>query len=113
MRYQLNDQQGTVEALLLHGEQNAKPCKELVEALGLHSTRELRARIERERANGALILSTVRGHGGYFLPDLNEREGRAELRRFIRTVHARAVSSQRMLRTARQALRTCPGQEAL
>lgn len=102
--------QGRIESLLPCGEQNAITSAELVSLAGLNTPRELRAAIERERAAGALILSTVRGRGGYFLPSNDPTQGKSEIEAFIRTVHARAVNSQRTLKAARRALRECAGQ---
>jgi hypothetical protein len=104
---------GAIEALLLHGEANAIPIAQLVELAGLQSQRQLRLVIEQERRNGSLILSTVRGRGGYFLPSCDPIQRQAELSAFIHTVHVRAVNSQKMLRAARQALRECESQVSL
>lgn len=103
-------QEAKIMPLLGHGEENAVSTLELVKRLGLRDSRKLRALIERERASGVLILSTVRGRGGYFLPSSDPRQAREEIAAFIRTVHARAVNSQRALRAARRALRECEGQ---
>lgn len=104
-----NRQGKIVENLLPKGEKNAIKTRELVTICGFRSARELRAQIERERAAGALILSTVRSGGGYFRPSAGE-EGRREIAAFIRTVSRRATSSQRILKYARRALRDCAGQ---
>ena len=102
--------QGKIEGLLSHGEQNAIRSADLVNLAGLHSPRELRAEIEKERAGGARILSTGRGDGGYYLPATDPVQGRAESEAVVRTVHARAVNSQKALKAARRALRECAGQ---
>ena len=102
--------QGRIAALLGHGEENAITTAELVNLAGLRSPRELRAEIEKERAAGSLILSTVRHRGGYYLPSPDPVQGRAEIEAFIRTVHTRALNSQRTLKAARRALRQCVGQ---
>lgn len=106
-------QAGFIEGLLQRGERNAIRTNDLVTLAGLRNPRELRAQIERERAQGALILSSVRHGGGYFLPSVNAEEARAEISSFIATVHARAVHSQRTLRAARKALRECSAQMEL
>lgn len=95
--------QGPIEALLSPGEENAILTKDLIELSGLGTARELRSQIERERLAGALILSTVRNGGGYYLPSEGER-GQDELRAFIRTVRSRALNSLRILRAAKSAL---------
>ena len=103
--------QGRVEALLPRGERNALRGMEIMAAIRISNT-QLRDAINWKRTHGALILSTVRGHGGYFLlsPDA---KGRCEIEDFIRTVNARAVNSQRILRAARRELRDCDGQEVI
>lgn len=103
--------QGQIESLLSHGEANAIRSADLVSLANLKSQRELRFMIERERADGALILSTCHGHGGYFLPSNDPVQAREEIEAFIRTLHSRAVGTQRALKSARQALRVCLGQE--
>lgn len=102
--------QTNIASLLLHGEENALTTVELVKLAGLKGPRELRSQVERERMAGALILSTVRKKGGYYLPSPDPERGREEISAFIRTVHARAVNSLRVLHAARRALRECPGQ---
>ena len=102
-----------VAPLLGHGVGNALQAAALVDALGLKDKRQLRLMIERERAEGALILSTVKGRGGYFLPSADPFRAREEIAAFIRTVHSRAVNSQKALRAARRALRECEGQFAI
>ena len=99
-----------VAPLLGHGVGNALQAAALVDALGLKDKRQLRLMIERERAEGALILSTVKGRGGYFLPSADPFRAREEIAAFVQTVHSRAVNSQRALRAARRALRQCAGQ---
>ena len=102
-----------VAHLLEHGIESVRTASELMQDLGLHDRRQLRLLIERERAEGALILSTVKGRGGYFLPSTDPFQARAEIAAFVRTVHSRAVNSQKALRAARRALRECEGQLTL
>lgn len=99
-----------VAPLLGHGAEKAIPTAALVAALGLKDQRQLRLLVERERAAGIIILSSVRGRGGYYLPAEDPVKAREEITGFIHTVHARAVNSQRALRAARRALRGCEGQ---
>lgn len=61
-------QMQTIFDLLPQGEQNAISSKSLAEIVGAPSVRELQSRVAVERENGALILSTCRGGGGYFRP---------------------------------------------
>ena len=105
--------QGHVEALLLRGEGNAIPTAQLMQLAGFRYQRELRMAIEQERRNGALILSTVRGHGGYYLPSTDPAVARAEIADFVRTVRSRALNSLVILQSANAALRVLPGQEVL
>lgn len=101
-----NNRPGFVESVLQKGEGSAIPSDELVRLMGYRSVRELQKQIEKERAQGALILSS--SSGGYFLP-----ADRAEVERYILTLRRRALSTLRTLRAARQALRVCEGQEVL
>ena len=104
--------QGLVESLLLHGEENALPSSQLVRLTGFRSVRELQNEIASEREAGALILSTCRGGGGYFLPSDGE-VGKREIAAFVATLRARALNTLRALKTAREALESLEGQVAL
>lgn len=104
--------QGLVESLLLHGEENAFPSSQLVRLTGFRSVRELQNEIAREREAGALILSTCRGGGGYFLPSDGE-VGKHEIATFVATLRARALNTLRALKTAREALESLEGQVVL
>lgn len=104
--------QGRIEALLPHGERNAVPARTLVEMIGARSVRQLQTEIERERLGGAVILSTVRRGGGYYLPTSGP-EGRQEINAFIRTLTARASNTFRTLRAARRALEELDGQQKI
>lgn len=83
---------------LRYGKENAIPSKTLAKALGFQSVRDLLKRIERERAAGAVILSDSCG-GGYYLS--NDPH---ELRRFTRTLNARAKNTLRAAESAQRAL---------
>lgn len=96
--------QGRIEPLLLRGAENAIPAKKLAEIVGVKTSRELRQIVERERKNGALILSSVRGRGGYYLP-AEGAASKAELQSFARTTTARIKSLAIMLRPVRKALK--------
>lgn len=84
--------------VLRFGRENAIPSKALAQVLGFQSIRELQKQIERERAAGAVILSDPCG-GGYYLSN-----DPRELRRFIRTMYARAGNTLRAAESAQQAL---------
>lgn len=83
---------------LHYGKENAIPSKALAKALGFQSVRDLQKQIERERAAGAVILSDPCG-GGYYLS--NDPH---ELRRFTRTLNARAKNTLRAAESAQRAL---------
>lgn len=101
--------QGLIESLLLQGEENALPSGELVRLTGFRSVRELQNEIAREREAGALILSTCRNGGGYFLPSDGDA-GKREIAAFVATLKARALNTLRALKAAREALESLDGQ---
>lgn len=96
--------QGRIEALLLQGEANAINARQLAKLAGAAGARDLRLMVERERKNGALILSSVRGRGGYYLPACGDK-GKAELRAFDRRITACIKSLVIMLHPVRKALK--------
>lgn len=101
-----------LESLLLQGEENAISSSDLVSMTGVKSIRELQLIIAQEREAGALILSTCRGGGGYFLPSDGE-VGKREIAAFVATLRARALNTLRALKTAREALESLEGQVTL
>lgn len=92
---------------LFFGRDKAIPSKELAEALGFQTVRDLQKQIERERAAGAVILSDCHG-GGYYLSDDPE-----ELLRFTRTLNARARNTIKAAQSAQRALDAATGQEVM
>ena len=96
-----------VRDALPFGRENAIPAKALADALGFPTTRELRKQIERERSAGAVILSDCH-RGGYYLS--NDPE---ELRRFTRTLTARAKNTAKAAQSAQIALDAATGQERM
>ena len=92
---------------LSYGRENAIPSQALAEILGFKTIRELQKQIERERVAGAVILSDPCG-GGYYLSDNPE-----ELRRFTRTLNARAKNTLRAAESAQRALDAATGQESI
>ena len=92
---------------LHYGKENAIPTKDLAKALGFQSVRDLQKQIERERAAGAVILSDPCG-GGYYLSN-----DPAELRRFTRTLNARAKNTMCAAESALRALEAATGQESI
>lgn len=77
------------------GKQNAIPSKQLAKMAGCGSVRELQALVSQERQQGAVILSTSRNGGGYYLPADAEK-----VREFVRTLDARARHMFLALRSA-------------
>ena len=94
---------GRIYDLLPEGRAAAIPSKDLARIAGVPTVRLLQRQIERERAGGAVILS--RSDGGYYRSSDPE-----ELRRFIRTLDARARNTARAAASARQALDAATGQ---
>lgn len=97
---------GRIYDLLPEGRAAAIPSKDLARIAGVPTVRLLQRQIERERAGGAGILS--RSDGGYYRSSDPE-----ELRRFIRTLDARAKNTARAAASARQALDAATGQERM
>lgn len=92
---------------LRYGRENAIPSKVLAENLGFRSVRDLQKAVEAERAAGAVILSDPTG-GGYYLS--NDPD---ELRRFTRTLYARANNTMKAAESAQRALNAATGQERI
>ena len=93
-----------VVEFLKRGKQKAIPSKQLAKMVGCKNVRDLRALISKERQQGAVILSTSRNGGGYYLPSDAD-----EVREFIRTLDARARHTFLALRSARKYLKELEG----
>ena len=91
-----------VSDFLLPGEELAIPARDLCRLAGLENTRSLRAAIDRERLDGALILASDRG---YYLPASDPLQARPEMLAFLRRQDARLVSNRRSVKAVRRALR--------
>ena len=89
------------------GRENAIPAKTLVKLLGFRSKRDLQKEIERERNHGFVILTDFSG-GGYF-----KSNDEVDLKKFVRTMNAKARNTQRALESAQRALDAATGQEAI
>ncbi|MCB7317149.1 hypothetical protein [Lacrimispora sp. 210928-DFI.3.58] len=89
-----------VADILPEGKENAVSSEALCNFLGFGSVRELQKQIARERAAGAVILSTCQDDGGYFLPGNDQ-----EVKEFIRTLESRGKKTLLALRSARKLLR--------
>lgn len=81
------------------GKENAISAQALCDLLHYENIRSLQAGIARERAAGAVILSTCQNGGGYFLP-----KDKREIRRFIQTLENRAYNTLAALQSAWAAL---------
>lgn len=89
-----------VQEVLHQGQENAINAQYLADILGFDSVRELQREIARERAAGAVILSTCENGGGYYLP-----ADSGEVRQFIRTLENRAANTYKALQSARTYLK--------
>ena len=108
-------QQAAISSYLMQGARNAIPARKLCEYMGYQDTRALRLAVERERATGTLILSSM---SGYYLPSVDPAEARLELQDYIRRTDARMISNRISVRAAKAALKDytdneLAGQEAL
>lgn len=92
---------------LKYGRENAIPSKTLAATLGFRSVRELQKEVEAERVAGAVILCDSQGAGYYLSNDP------AELRRFTRTLNARAANTLKAAASAQKALDAATGQQRM
>lgn len=92
--------------VLPYGRKNAIPWRDLVAQLGLSSKRELQKRIEAERRHGFVILTDFTGKG-YFRSDDPD-----DLKRFIRTMEAKARNTRIAIISAERELNKATGQTA-
>ena len=93
--------------VLQEGRENAIPAKRLMEMLGYRTKRELQREIEKERVSGLVILSSFSGSGYYRSNDPEE------LRKFTRTMNAKAKNTLKALESAERALDEATGQERM
>ena len=77
------------------------------------SPRKLRSLILRERDAGEIILYKPGGHGGYFLPSLDEEQGKAEMLSFYNVQAARCKHGLAAIAPVRRALGIPTGQLGL
>ncbi len=96
-----------IEKFLLEGKQNAIKSQKLADLVGCKSVRELQEVIAEERAAGAVILSTCRRGGGYFLPTGNRRE----VSEYIQTLRNRAKNTLVAIESAEEYLKRLEGDE--
>lgn len=88
------------------GEKNALSPEYLCASLGFSSPRMLQKEIERERAEGFVILSCTTPPGGYYRPS-----SAVEVRRFIQTLSNRGRKTLAALKGARKLLAQMEGTE--
>lgn len=101
------ERQTPIFDILPIGRERAISSEALAAVTGCKSVRELQKRIERERLAGAVILSDTHS-GGYY-----RSNDPAELRRFVRTLNARARNTLRAAESAQMALNTIEGRESI
>lgn len=89
-----------VEEVLRRGQRNSFSAEYLVKRLELGTVRALQKQIEKERREGAVIISTSTPPGGYYLP-----ENAREVEQFIKTLENRAESTMDALESARAYLK--------
>lgn len=99
-----------IAELLWQGKENAISVRDLTVISGFKNPRTVQRIIERERANGALILSTNQKDGGYYLPSDGEK-GRMELLEFESTLKSRALNTLKTLGNVRRALDRAEAQQ--
>ena len=88
-----------VKEILKTGKVNALSPEYLASRLGLSSVRGLQKQVEKERREGAVILSSSTPPGGYYLPG-----SRREVMEFIRTLENRADGTLKALNSAKKCL---------
>lgn len=82
------------------GIENALSPEYLAAVTGLDTVRAVQKQIERERREGAVILSSTVPPGGYYLP-----ANKSEVAKFIRTLENRADKTMEALNSAKKYLR--------
>ena len=88
-----------VKEILKTGKENALSPEYLAARLNLGTVRALQKQVEKERREGAVILSSTTPPGGYYLPG-----SRYEVVEFIRTLKNRADGTMEALKSARHYL---------
>lgn len=89
-----------IKELLHTGINNALSPEYLAAVTGVESVRAVQKQIERERREGAVILSSSVPPGGYYLP-----ANKNEVLQFIRTLENRAGKTMEALESAKECLR--------
>jgi hypothetical protein len=94
-----------ISDFLNYGKKNVVSSQRLADLAGCKSVRDLQELIAAERSQGAVILSTCRDGGGYFLP-----ENAAEVAEFVATLTSRARNTLIALESARAYLKDQEGE---
>ena len=89
-----------VNELLKIGKSNIMTSEELINTLKLSGTRELVSIVQKERQQGAVILSTCGNGGGYYLPETEQ-----ELKEFIKSMDRRKSELDKSTASARKELK--------
>ena len=89
-----------VNELLKIGKSNIMTSEELINSLKLSGTRELVSIVQKERQQGAVILSTCGNGGGYYLPETEQ-----ELKEFIKSMDRRKSELDKSTASARKELK--------
>jgi hypothetical protein len=97
--------QDLISDFLNYGKANAITSQRLADLAGCKSVRDLQELIAAERSQGAVILSTCRNGGGYYLP-----ENATEVTEFVKTLTSRARNTLIALDSARAYLRDQEGE---
>ena len=95
-----------IAELLNEGFENRIPKEYLKEVTGLNE-REFLQQVRNERMNGALILSTKKPGGGYFLPG-----NKGEIVEFCKSASGEAVSIFAMLKPFRMEIKRIEREES-
>lgn len=90
---------GMIQEILKIGKENALSPEYLANKLHLGTVRALQKQVEKERKQGAVILSSSVPPGGYYLPG-----SRQEVMEFIRTLENRADGTLEALESAKRYL---------
>lgn len=88
-----------IQEILKIGKENALSLEYLANKLHLGTVRALQKQVEKERKQGAVILSSSVPPGGYYLPG-----SRQEVMEFIRTLENRADGTLEALESAKRYL---------
>ena len=89
-----------IKELLKYGKENITTTEELMQLTKINDTREIQWIVQKERQDGAVILSTCGNGGGYWLPNTE-----SELKEFIKSMNKRKSEIDKSTESARKLLR--------